>query len=318
MTRTSPRCSTTKRSFGEPGAAATWTGASKLPTRFSFSPARSKPAVPAPPASAPAATAPAATDATNQRLRGPAGIPRDPTAPGSCLAAGRHEPVHRAAQRDRVVVAGSVHPEGAQLRHVEPELRIVLSGRARGRDEAAQGARAEVAVEVAAIERRQGAVADHIAAGHRAVAPRPRILEHGRHRVRRLLVLVEALRPLERRPAEVELGAEVARVDRVDLLPRVLADIADPQASRRCVEGKAPRVSQADRRELVGAGARRVEAKQLAERALGVLRRALRVAGAPTVTHPEVELVVGAEEQQATVVVGGEVLDAQELPGASP
>ena len=90
----------------------------------------------------------------------------------------------------------------------------------------------------------------------------------------------------------------------VDLLDRVLPDVADGQVAGLAVEREAPRVAQAEGEDLrLGAALARVEAQQLAEAAAHVLGVAVRVAASATVARARVEQAVGAELQLAAVVV---------------
>src|SRR5207237_2463606 len=90
----------------------------------------------------------------------------------------------------------------------------------------------------------------------------------------------------------------------VDLLPRVLADVADPEVSRRPIEAVAPRVAQAlgpHRRLPAGPG---VEPDHLAEERSAALGVVVRVAGAAAVAEADPQPAVGAEDDVAAVVVG--------------
>ena len=62
---------------------------------------------------------------------------------------------------------------------------------------------------------------------------------------------LEAVRALHPVPAEVQ--AALAGARDVDLLPRALADVADPQVARLAIERQAPRVAQAVVPDLVRA-----------------------------------------------------------------
>src|SRR5262249_6867202 len=137
-------------------------------------------------------------------------------------------------------------------------------------------------------------------------------------------------RALEPVPAVVLAAGRPTRLP-VDLLPRALADVGDPEVARRRVEREPPRVAQAVRpdlgpgaragdeggvpREAVrpAAVARRREARDLAEQALQRLPVLLRVAAAAAVAHPDVEVAVAAERELAAVVVRVRLLDEQQL-----
>ena len=103
----------------------------------------------------------------------------------------------------------------------------------------------------------------------------------------------------------------------VDLLPAVLADVADPEVARPAVEGEAPGVPEAVGDDLPLAAARvDVEAEELAEQRPRVLRAAVGVEGGAAVSEPEVEEAVGPERELAAVVVLVGLVDGQELAEA--
>src|SRR5439155_4033981 len=129
---------------------------------------------------------------------------------------------------------------------------------------------------------------------------------------------------LEDRPAVI--GAATGRRRPVagraiDLLPPLLADIRDPQGARHPVERPAPRVAETDRPDLVGTRVadiwvrRRVrvmdravevvdvDPEHLAKQRIDVLRPVLRIAGATTVAHADVQVAIGPEGEVAAVVV---------------
>ena len=158
---------------------------------------------------------------------------------------------------------------------------------------------------------------------------------------------------VEEELAFLELPAVVAAGgDDVDLLDRVLPDVAGVERVRRGVEREAERVAEAVRPDLaegarladerVGRGdavlavggvvAVRVDAQQLAEDRAQVLRVARRsvadgrarderlsvlVVGAAAVTEADVEEAVGAEDEGAAVVVELRLVEAQHLARAA-
>src|SRR5215211_7583493 len=244
------------------------------------------------------------------------------------------EAVDGALERGGVDVSLPVFAEGAQGWHVDPQSPVVARLGPGFRGEAAKLALAVVAVEVAAVEGGEIAVTYDVAPGDGAAAVAT-VDGHRRHRVRRLLVLVEAVRSLERRPSEVRAGAVS---DAVDLLERVLADVAYPQIARLAIKGEAPWVAQAvgvDRRHLAGhrdvalpervalryrvgeAGGRIwIDPQKLSQERAEILPVALRVAGRPSVAEADVELVVRTEQHEAAVVVGERLIHSEDLPGA--
>ena len=198
-------------------------------------------------------------------------------------------------------------------------------------------AAAVVAEEVAAAEQREVDAAVDVAAGHRAVVgaiDRVAVLDHrerpaARQAARHRLVAVAALHVV---PAVVHAPAAATRRRRpVDLLPRILADVADPQVAGDPVERPAPRIAQPERPDLVGAGLaderiRRgdavalagsrsvdVDPEHLAEQARAVLGVVLGVAAGAAVAHPDVEVAVGPECHAAAVVIGIGLGDHEDL-----
>lgn len=118
-------------------------------------------------------------------------------------------------------------------------------------------------------------------------------------------------------PAVVEAQGRACRV-KIDLLPGVLADVADVDVAGCAVEGEAPRVAQPDGPNLVGAcladegvigrdgvgvASIDVEAQDCPQQRRGVLTVLLGVAAAAAVAQPDVEIAVGSEEDLPTVVV---------------
>ena len=245
----------------------------------------------------------------------------------------------------------------ALLDHVEPPCRVfaegdrvvqrqaqraVVAGPAAGARRQLQGAdraRAEVGVDVAAVEGAEARVADHVTADDRAAAVaaevgvrRVRIVEGwwdegvggrrrapgaGRRTRQQALLAV---------PAVVGVGAagnaREGAWSEVDLLARVQADVADRHVAGEAVEGEAEGVAQAGAPDRgCRRGRVRVEAEDLAElavRVLGVWER-LVVLGAAPVAGRDVESAVGADLQLAAVVVGGVgVVDSRAAVSASP
>src|SRR5215211_4166300 len=196
----------------------------------------------------------------------------------SCIrSATGGDPVDRAVKRGCVDAAAGVLAEGGEARDAQPR-RALLRGAARSQLRRLDPAAAEVAEDVAAVQRRDGAVADHHAARDRAVA------------VGGLAGRVAAA-ALEGAPAEVPAAAGAHEVDLLDL---VLADVADRQVAVAAVEREPPRVAQpvgvdlvaragppdegVRARYAVGArsGRARVDPQDLAEQRAEVLRVAAR------------------------------------------
>src|SRR3954469_17731554 len=114
------------------------------------------------------------------------------------------------------------------------------------------------------------------------------------------------------RPAAV-LAAQRAPLHEVDLLVLVLADVCDHNVAVRAVEREAPRIAQADREHL-GLLPGGVEAQDLAQQPLRVLRVAERIAAAPAVARAGVEPSIRAKLELTAVVVRiGAVFDTDEL-----
>src|SRR3954452_1276797 len=78
------------------------------------------------------------------------------------------EPVDGTVERGRVDVAGVVLPKRAQRRNLQAKRPVVHRARSGRRREAPQLSGAEVAIEVASVERGKAAIADDVAAGDRA------------------------------------------------------------------------------------------------------------------------------------------------------
>jgi hypothetical protein len=128
-------------------------------------------------------------------------------------------------------------------------------------------------------------------------------------------------RSLVTAPAEVL--AALSRGGQVDLLARVLPDVADPEVAGLAVEGEPPGVAQPVRPDLVaaarGAGERvvlrdrvgratrapaRVDADELAEQRVEILAVVARVVAPAAVAEAGVQQPAGVELELAAVVVG--------------
>ena len=97
--------------------------------------------------------------------------------------------------------------------------------------------------------------------------------------------VLEARRPSKRSQPKFAGGRAGSR-DEVDLLDRVLADVADLEVAVRAVEGEAPRVAQAERRDLATrAGWATSIRSSLPSAIADVLRAVLRVAAGAAVAH---------------------------------
>ena len=129
----------------------------------------------------------------------------------------------------------------------------------------------------------------------------------------------------------------------VDLLERVLADVADDQragaAARRIVEAVAPRIAQAERPDfrprrnrpaaderIVGrhliAGRMRVghvdvDAQHLAEQLLRILRAMFRIVAGAAVAEADVEIAVRSERQMPAVVIRERLRDRRSAARAT-
>src|SRR5262249_2872286 len=128
----------------------------------------------------------------------------------------------------------------------------------------------------------------------------------------------ETERPLGPWPAEVVAAPAVPRLE-VDLLARILADIADVQMAVQAVEARTKRVTQAERPDLapdpgdadewivrgdrVRSRGGDVQPHDLAEQRRPVLRVPELVTGAPAIAERHVEGAIGTEPEPAAVVV---------------
>src|SRR5829696_7255217 len=242
------------------------------------------------------------------------------------------DPEDGSLERDGVDAAARVLAEGDEVRHPQPG--DPLGARTPGPQPGGLDApAADVAEDVAAVEGRHRAVADHHAAGDGAVAPAVEALDDRPHVAGRRLARRIPAAALERAPAEVLAAAAAHEVDLLDL---VLADVADRQVAVAAVEREAPGVAQAVGVDLA-AGARapaervpardrvrtapglpRVDPEDLPEQRAEVLRvapRAVPVAAAAAVAGADIEVPAGAEQQQPAVVVGLVVGHLEDQPG---
>src|SRR5262249_51222338 len=131
-----------------------------------------------------------------------------------------------------------------------------------------------------------------------------------------------ACQPMTRRVDRVALVAAPAVVRElveptggaeVDLFPRVLADVADPEVVGRRIEREAPRVAQAEPNDLPGAPRRlRLRAAPLAEPRALVLGGLVRVAFGAPVAEPEVGVAALVELQLPAVVVVERLVDGED------
>src|SRR4051794_27524631 len=158
--------------------------------------------------------------------------------------------VDRPVERRGVDATAGVLAERREAR--DPQARRALGGRtARPQPRRLDPSAAEVAEHVAPVERRDRTVADDDAAGDGAVAAAVEALDDRAHVAGSGLAGRVAAAALERAPAEI-LAAAAAH--EVDLLDRVLADIADREVPGAAVEGEPPRIAQPVAVDL-GAGA---------------------------------------------------------------
>src|SRR5207248_3316453 len=121
----------------------------------------------------------------------------------------------------------------------------------------------EVGEHVHAVHARDAIASVDVAAGDRAVAAAVGVLVHRRNRTWCSAGGVVHVVAFEARPAEVHAGGRHTRCE-VDLLPRVLAHVADPHAAGGPVEAEAPGIAQPERPHRVLTGGR-VHAQDLPE-----------------------------------------------------
>src|SRR6266545_2092996 len=244
-------------------------------------------------------------------------------------ASGGGQAVDGTRQRHGVQLAGGVDSERGQARHAQPQVALLgdpPAAHPRGPDPAG----AVVAVQVGATQAGDAPAPVDAAADHRAGAALAAVLDHRVDRARGALALevVPALAPVPAVVAAARPGRLV-----VDLLPGVLADVADPQVAGGGIEGEAPRVAQPVRPDLragaaaadervvgrhavgAAAGGPRVDAEDLAEQRAQRLPVALGVAAAAAVPQADVQHPVGTEGELAAVVVGEQVMvDLEDRP----
>ena len=245
----------------------------------------------------------------------------------------RRQPEDLASRRVRHVdVPPRVLPDVGDPRDRPPPgrdpLRGVVPGVRRGRPEAADGkdlAGAVVREQVAPGDLGHGGPARHDASRHRAAlrARGVRVLRDREGQVgsRAACGRVVAVRPFHPPPAVVRPPRRAGRLE-VDLLPRALPDVSDPEVARDAVEGEAPGVPEALRPDL-GERARPagvrvvgrdgvllprvpgvdVDAEELPEPRPVALREVLRVPAAPAVAEAERERAVDRREREVAAVV---------------
>src|SRR3954471_15171121 len=221
-----------------------------------------------------------------------------------------------AVERGRVELAVAVLAERRKL----IDLTVGADGARlalRTRREAPDRAGAVVAEHIATSHRRHRGAAVDVAAGDRA-ALTVRIDELRQDEIalaHERLVRVVGRLALEPAPAVVRKRGDPRRRTEVDFLPRALADVPDPEVAVRPVERKAPRVAKAEADDLPrGSPARRIDAQQLAEAALQILRAVPRVAAGAAVPHADVQIPARVERELAAVVVLVRLVDEEQLP----
>src|SRR4029450_5259349 len=157
-------------------------------------------------------------------------------------SAGGVEPVDPAEQRERIDLAGGVLGERHQLVDVGVEGAL-LGHLAIAHPQSPDVALAVVAEEVRAPETRDRRAPVDDAASDRAALVVGG-LEHREHAAIRVAAAREGVRRLHLVPAEVRPPSATGRgLKLVDLLPLVLADVADPEVAVGAVEAEAPRVA---------------------------------------------------------------------------
>ncbi len=234
--------------------------------------------------------------------------------------------VDGASTRRCVHAAARVFAERVEVADAEAELTVVRRGR-RLEDGRPERRGERVPVDVPAGQGGQAWVAHYITARDRLAAG-VSVLVHGRRVVGRAgtavrRVVAGLVLPLEALPAEVGAAAGAcARRNEVDLLPGVLPNVGDGEVARRPIEREAPGIAQAVRPDLrpctglpdegvrrrnrVGPAARakpRIDAQELSEQDVQVLRVRRRIVGAAAVAGADVQVAVRPELELAAVVV---------------
>src|SRR5437667_3635697 len=217
----------------------------------------------------------------------------------------RGDPVDAATCREHVQLAGRVLTEREHIAETHVQAPAGLPGDGAVRvGKAPHPAGAVVGVEVLPDERRRACAAVDKAAGDRA-AVRVAVLDHRLHEARAAAGSgVEAVEPLHDPPAIVQ--PSLSRRRDAHLFPKVLTDVGDVEATRRPVEGEAPRIPEAERPDLRGAAVRGVarmerHAQQppLASRAHGAGDVQERSRGELPVLHdPDPPLLLDNEESR--------------------
>ena len=132
-------------------------------------------------------------------------------------------------------------------------------------------------------------------------------------RGRRIEVDVALERPASLVPGPAEVRRRRPSWPEVDLLDRVLADVADVEVPRLAVEREAPGVAQTEAHRLP-VDRQRIRSQQLREARSRRLPVVLGVSPAPAVPHADVELAVGPELDLPAVVVRERLVHEQQLP----
>ena len=160
----------------------------------------------------------------------------------------RSQAVHRAVAGAGIHASAGVLAPGVERGHLLTRIGVALGVRHLELDVPERG-RAVVAVDVAAEQRGERWIANDVAARDRAAARVRILMNRVREDRRRLgrterLLLIEVMPAFAAAPAVVRAPA-IARRARaeVDLLPDVLADVADGQVTRLAVEREPPGIA---------------------------------------------------------------------------
>src|SRR5215211_5102315 len=284
--------------------------------------------------------APAAGACSRQRRTRSLPSPACSRLPPNLLAA-RDQPIDGAQARLALVswpalghqidAPGVVLADRDQIAGSEPEAPLLPDAPVGARAEAIDPARAVVAEDVVAVDlpppdSGQVPVSDGEPSGHCA-ARSLSVGDRGEHRVLSGDPAVERRERLKGGPAEIR-TARLRERQEVDLLEAILARIGDGDVAGDAVERDPSRVPQPIRPDLVAprpadegvAGRDRVAARRwvdpqdLAEQLAPVLCDAGRIARRATVTGPHVQVPVGTEGDQAAVVGGRRLGDAEDRP----